>query len=66
MSQGREMGSLFYEQPGYKVDGSYHSKDRGQVNKGGTNGEQKGMEKSKKQGDYFELVIYARVHNECL
>ncbi len=38
-----------------------------QVSKGGTNGEQKGMEKSKKQGDYSGLfVIYARVHNECL
>ncbi len=38
-----------------------------QVSKGGTNGEQKGMEKSKKQGDYSGLVvIYAHVHNECL
>ncbi len=25
MSQVREMGSLVYEQPGYEVDGSYHS-----------------------------------------
>jgi hypothetical protein len=38
-----------------------------QVSKGGTNREQKGMEKSKKQGDYSGLVvIYARVHNESL
>ncbi len=27
MSQGREMGSLVHEQPGYEVDGSYHSKE---------------------------------------
>jgi hypothetical protein len=25
--QGREMESLVYEQPGYEVDGSYHSKE---------------------------------------
>jgi hypothetical protein len=25
MSQVREMGSLVHEQPGYEVDGSYHS-----------------------------------------
>ncbi len=37
-----------------------------QVSKEGTNGEQKGMKKSKKQGDYSGLVIYAREHNECL
>ncbi len=38
-----------------------------QVSKGGTKGEQKGMENSMKQGDYSGLVvIYARVHNECL
>jgi hypothetical protein len=27
MSKGREMGSLFYEQPGNEVDGSYHCKE---------------------------------------
>ncbi len=27
MSQGREMGSLVYEQPGYEVEGSCHSKE---------------------------------------
>ncbi len=27
MSRGREMKSLVYEQPGNKVDGSYHSKE---------------------------------------
>jgi hypothetical protein len=27
MSQVREMGKLVYEQPGYEVDGSCHSKE---------------------------------------
>jgi hypothetical protein len=27
MNQGREMGRSVYEQPGYEVDGSYHSKE---------------------------------------
>ncbi len=27
MSEGREMESLVYEQPGNEVDGSYHSKE---------------------------------------
>ncbi len=27
MNKGREMGSSVYEQPGNKVDGSYHSKE---------------------------------------
>jgi hypothetical protein len=27
MSQGREMGKLVYEQPGYEVDGSCYSKE---------------------------------------
>jgi hypothetical protein len=26
-NQGREMGRSVYEQPGYEVDGSYHSKE---------------------------------------
>ncbi len=38
-----------------------------QVSEGGTNGEQKEIEESKKQGNYSGLVvIYGRVHNECL
>jgi hypothetical protein len=27
MNQEREMGRSVYEQPGYEVDGSYHSKE---------------------------------------
>jgi hypothetical protein len=27
MNQGRKMGRSVYEQPGYEVDGSYHSKE---------------------------------------
>jgi hypothetical protein len=27
MNQGRETGRSVYEQPGYEVDGSYHSKE---------------------------------------
>ncbi len=38
-----------------------------QVSKGGTNGEQKEIEESKKQGDYSGIVaICARAHNVCL
>ncbi len=48
MNQGREMG----------IRGGWILSQQGgfQVSKGGTNGEQKGMKKSKKQGDYSELL----------
>jgi hypothetical protein len=55
MSKGREMKSLVYEQPGNKVDGSYHSKEGSKyISKGKRMGSKKGNKKEggKRQGDH--------------
>jgi hypothetical protein len=66
MTQGREMGSQFMSNLGTRWTDPITAR-RVQVRKEAANGEQKGMEKSKKQGDYSGLIVICiLVHSECL
>jgi hypothetical protein len=62
------MGRSVYEQPGTKVDGSYHTQEGFQISKGkwkrGKGESEKG---SKRQGDcaIITLSVYMHVHDCC-
>jgi hypothetical protein len=53
MNQGREMGRLVYKQPGYEVDGSYHSKEGSKKVKGYKWGAKWNREKQEARGLFW-------------
>jgi hypothetical protein len=69
ISKGREMESLVYEQPGNKVDGSYHSKEGSKYvrgNKWGAKGNEREGEKKGRGSLCSVNTDLTFLHNECL